>query len=192
MWWLKDNQPTVRAKSEQLLSLLIAGTPHYETTQVTGNRVETHQIWCMAVTGEEVGFTAAKQIFAVRRIAIEKSNVGKNSDEISYGITSIPFAGTHQKNAETILTIRRKHWSIESKSHNSRDKTYQEDTCQVRNHQAARNLVAFRQLAIFLSLNDAHAPSNNRDRCVPEFNRFSKFNRDTVLEWFMNPKGFRD
>ncbi len=190
MWWLKDNQPTVRAKSEQLLSLLIEGSAHYETTQVTGNRIETHQIWCVATTGEEVGFTAAKQIFAIRRIVVEKSNVGKDSDEISYGITSLSFSGSCEKNGETILAIRRKHWSIESKSHNSRDKTYQEDTCQVRNHQAARTLVSFRQLAIFLSLNDAHTPKNDRDRCVPEFNRFSQFNRDVVLEWFMTPTGF--
>ena len=51
---------------------------------------------------------------------------------------------TAEQNGQAILTIRRRHWSIESKSHHSRDKTYQEDTCQVRNHQAARTLVAFR------------------------------------------------
>ncbi len=170
--------------------MIVAGAPHYETLQITGNRVENHQIWCLPATGEQVGFTAAQQVFAVRRIAIEKSNVGSDCDEISYGITSLPFFESKQKNAETVLAIRRKHWSIESKSHNSRDKTYQEDTCQVRNHTAARTLTAFRQLAIFMSLNEAHTPKNDRDCCVPEFNRFCSYNRDDMLEWFMNAKGF--
>jgi predicted transposase YbfD/YdcC len=155
------------------------------------DRVETDQIWCREVTAEQIGFAAARQLFAIRRIVEPKRATAKASDDISYGITSLDFSGTFAQNGQALLTIRRRHWSIESKSHHSRDKTYQEDTCQVRNHQAARTLVAFRQLAIFLSLQHAHQPSNKRDGCLPEFNRFCLFNRDVVLHWFRKPNGFR-
>jgi predicted transposase YbfD/YdcC len=167
------------------------GQPHFETVASVADRVETHQIWRLEVTAEQIGFAAARQIFAIRRIVAPKSATAKASDEISHGITSLDFAGTIEQNAQALLTIRRRHWSIESKSHHSRDKTYQEDTCQVRDHQAARTLVAFRQLAIFLSLQHAHKPSNKRDCRLPEFNRFCVFNRDVVLRWFRKPTGIR-
>ena len=188
---MKDNQPTVRQTAEGLLHPLLMDPPPFETVARIADRVETHQIWCLEVTAEQIGFAAARQIFAIRRIVEPKSVTAKASDEISYGITSLDVSGTLEQNAQTLLTIRRRHWNIESKSHHSRDKTYQEDTCQVRHHQAARSLVAFRQLAIFLSLQQAHKPRNKRDCCLPEFNRFCVFNRDVALHWFMKPKGIR-
>jgi len=188
---LKDNQPTVRQTAEGLLSPLLVGRPHFETVASVADRIETLQIWCREITAEPIGFAAARQIFAIRRIVEPKSATAKASDDISYGITSLDFSGTCAQNGKAILTSRRRHWNMESKSHHSRDKTYQEDTCQVRDHQAARTLVAFRQLAIFLSLQHAHQPSNKRDGCLPEFNRFCVFNRDVVLRWFRKPTGIR-
>lgn len=188
--WLKDNQPTIRQTAETLLRPLMARRPHHETTNTNADRVETHQIWCLEVRADQIGFAAARQIFAIRRIVQPLQPTAQASDETSYGITSLDPCGTIEHNAEVILTIRRRHWSIESQSHFSRDKTYQEDTCQVRHHQAARTLVAYRQLAIFLSLQKAHRPKTKRDCCVPEFNRFCIFNRQLVLRWFINPKGF--
>ena len=188
---MKDNQPTVRQTAEGLLRPILTAPPHFETVAPIADRVETHQIWCLEVTAERIGFAAARQIFAIRRIVEPKRATAKASDEISYGITSLDFSGTFAQNGKAILTIRRRHWSIESKSHHSRDKTYQEDTCQVRHHQAARSLVAFRQWAIFLSLQHAHKPTNPRDCCLPEFNRFCLFHRDVMLRWFRKPNGIR-
>jgi hypothetical protein len=191
LWWLKDNQPTVRQTAERLLRPILTAPPHFQTVAPIADRVETHQIWCREVTAERIGFAAARQIVAIRRIVEPKRATAKASDEISYGITSLDFSGTFAQNGQAILTIRRQHWSIESKSHHSRDKTYQEDTCQVRHHQAARSLVAFRPLAIFLSLQHAHKPTNPRDCCLPEFNRFCLFHREVMLRWFRTPKGIR-
>lgn len=176
--------------AEQKLQGLIAGTPQFKTLTNYGDRIEEHQIWCLSIAAEEILFAEARQIFAIRRIVTPKSSTAKASDEISYGITSLPVTGTKYENAETVLTIRRKHWSIESKSHNCRDKTYQEDSCQVRDHKAARSLVTFRQLAIFLTAIDAHHPRTKRDCCVPEFNRYCSFNRNDVRKWFMNKQPF--
>ena len=167
------------------------GQPHFETVLQCRGPCRNSSNLVPEVTAEQIGFAAARQIFAIRRIVEPKSATAKASDDISYGITSLDFVGTIEQNAQALLTIRRRHWSIESKSHHSRDKTYQEDTCQVRDHQAARTLVAFRQLAIFLSLQHAHKPSNKRDCCLPEFNRFCVFNRDVVLRWFRKPTGIR-
>ena len=188
---MKDNQPTVRQTAEGLLSPLLTDQPHFETVAIIADRVETHQIWCRPVTDEQMGFAAARQLFAIRRIVAPKRATAKASDDLSYGITSLDFAGTFAQNGQSLFTIRRRHWSIESKSHHSRDKTYQEDTCQVRDHQAARTRVAFRPLAIFLSLQHAHKPRNKRDGCLPEFNRFCVFHRDVVLRWFRKPAGVR-
>ena len=62
------------------------GQPHFETVAHVADRVETHQIWCLEVTAEQIGFAAARQIFAIRRIVEPKSATAKASDEISYGI----------------------------------------------------------------------------------------------------------
>ncbi|HOO52030.1 MAG TPA: hypothetical protein PLK94_12145 [Alphaproteobacteria bacterium] len=173
----------VREKAEQRLRMIIMGPPQFETTVCNGDRIETHQIWCATADAEKVHFSHAKQVFAIRRIVEPKGKTAKASDTTSYGITSLPVYGSDKQNAQSILSIRRRHWSIESKSHNSRDKTYQEDSCQVRNHNAARVLVAFRQLAIFLCANKAHNPREVRGFFVPEFNRFCSFMRDDALKW---------
>jgi hypothetical protein len=191
LWRLKDNQPTIRQTAEGLLSPLLMGRSHFETVAPVADRVETHPIGCREVTAEQIGVAAARQLFALRRIVEPKRATAKASDDISYGITSLDFSGTFAQNGQSLLILRRRHWSIESKSHHSRDKTYREDACQVRDHPAARTRVAFRQWAIFLSLRHAHQPGNKRDGCLPEFNRFCVFNRDVVLRWFRQPNGFR-
>ena len=145
LWWLKDNQPTVRQTAEGLLRPILTAPPHFETVAPIADRVETHQIWCLEVTAERIGFAAARQIFAIRRIVEPKSATAKASDEISYGITSLDFSGTFAQNGK----------------------------------------------AIFSSLQHAHKPTNPRDCCLPEFNRFCLFHRDVMLRWFRKPKGIR-
>jgi len=56
--------------------------------------VGTHRIWRREVTADQVGFAAARQILAIRRIVTPKSATAKASDEVSYGITSLDFFGT--------------------------------------------------------------------------------------------------
>lgn len=74
-----------------------------------------------------------------------------------------------------------------------RDKSFQEDSCQVRNRNAARVLVAFRQMAIFLCEMNAHRVRLKKDeRCLPELFRYASFNGIAhVISWFMHPKAFK-
>jgi hypothetical protein len=166
---------------------------HYATVTPQANRIETHQIWCLPSSGAQLAFPFAQQIFAVRRIVQPTDRVQKASDEIVYGITAIPPREDRLLNACNVLGSFRTHWSIEAKSHARRDKSFQEDSCQVRNHNAARVLVAFRQMAIFLCEMNAHPTRLQKDqRCLPELFRYGSFNgMARVLSWFLRPKAFK-
>jgi len=138
-------------------------------------------------------FPFAQQIFAVRRIVQPTDRVQKASNEIVYGITAIPPLEDRTLNACKILGSFRTHWSIEAKSHARRDKSFQEDSCQVRNHNAARVRVAFRQMALFLCEMNAHRVRLKKDeRCLPELFRYASFNGIAhVMSWFLHPKAFK-
>ena len=158
------------------------------------NRIETHQIWCLPVSSEQMAFPFIHQIFAIRRIVEATDRTQKMSDEVAYGITSVLPVDDATQNAKTVLETFRTHWSIESKSHARRDKSYREDTCQVRNHNAARVLTAFRQMAIFLCELNAHRIRIKKDeRCLPELFRYCSFNDgpSLALAWFKRRKAFR-
>ena len=105
LWWLKDNQPTIRQTAEGLLSPRLMGQPHFETVASVADRVETHQIWCRQVTAEQIGFAAARQIFAIRRIVEPKSATAKASDDISYGITPSKMVAQAASAAGSTVTL---------------------------------------------------------------------------------------
>lgn len=108
----------------------------------------------------------------------------KASKEFCYAITSTPALGDREHNAEHLLKTFRGHWSVESKNHNRRDVTYQEDRSPVKNHNAARVLATMKMLAIFLCEIEAHRPRCDRERTLPEFNRTCAINGiDTALNW---------
>jgi len=71
----------------------------------------------------------------------------RNSTENHYAVTSLT---SQEAGPERLLAVARDHWSIENGQHYRRDRTQDEDRCQVRDHAAARNLCLFRSLAIFL------------------------------------------
>jgi predicted transposase YbfD/YdcC len=182
------------ALAQKLLAPLLQQPPQYNTATKQANRIETHQIWCLPVSGEQMAFPFVRQIFAIRRIVEPTDRTQKMSDEIAYGITSVPHVDGATQNASAVLGNFRTHWSIESKSHARRDKSYREDTCQVRNHNAARVLTAFRQMAIFLCEMNVHCIRIKKDkRCLPELFRYCSFNDgpSLVLAWFKRRRAFR-
>ena len=181
------------ATAQRLLAPGLSRPCQHATVTAQANRIETHQIWCLPVDAEQVAFPIAQPIFAVRRIVQPTDRVQKASDEIVYGITAIPPQPDRLRNAAGVLNSFRTHWSIEAKAHARRDKSFQEDTCQVRNHNAARVLVAFRQMAIFLCEMNAHGTRLQKDRrCLPELFRYCSFNGLTrALSWFMRPRAFQ-
>jgi len=109
-----------------------------------------------------------------------------------YGRVRRDYYRPHGRPKELWFSFRT-HGSIEAKSHARRDQSFQEDSCQVRNHNAARVLGAFRQMAIFLCEMNAHRVRLKKDkRCLPELFRYASFNGIAhVLSWFLRPKAFK-
>ena len=82
-------------------------------------------------------------------------------------VSSVPGFPDPEANARELLNGFRGHWSVESKNHN-----------------AARVLASMKMLAIFLCWTGAHAPLNDRERSLPEFNRSCALNGiDRALNW---------
>ena len=74
------------------------GPPHFETLARVADRLKL-TIWCLEVTAEQIGFAAARQIFAIRRIVEPKSATAKASDEISWELPPSMFPGPSSKTA---------------------------------------------------------------------------------------------
>ncbi|NKB16463.1 MAG: transposase [Sphingomonadales bacterium] len=73
--------------------------------------------------------------------------------------------------ADALLQLVRGHWAIENTLHFSRDRTYDEDRCQIRNPRAAQAMAALRNLAISInSIRRARIPSAQRS-FLPSFHR---------------------
>jgi len=91
----------------------------------------------------------AAQILRIERHVqtVRKGRVIKETTEVAYAVTSLwPDEAT----PEALLQRVRVHWTIENGQHHRRDRTQDEDRCQVRESTTARNLSLFRSLTIFL------------------------------------------
>jgi predicted transposase YbfD/YdcC len=99
------------------------------------------------VTAEEVGFPFARQIARIDRERTILSS-GKRSCETLYLITSLDAASA---SPARLLELIRGHWVIENNLHYCRDRTFDEDRCQVRNPNGAQVMASLRNLAISLS-----------------------------------------
>ncbi len=92
------------------------------------------------------------QVFRLQRSVIRK---GKTSQEVVYGLTSLP---PKQADPARLLHLNRAHWQIENRLHWRRDVTLGEDHSQVRKGQAPQVLAALDNAV--LSLADALHISN--------------------------------
>ena len=99
------------------------------------------------------------------------------------GITSLLPLADPAENAAWLLEIVRGHWTIENGNHYVRDRTYDEDRCQVRNPNSAQILATLRSLARFLAKKGAHRPRSAHQQTTPAFNRFCQYHRTLALRW---------
>ena len=110
-------------------------------------------------------------------------STGKESDDTVLGITSLlPLTGSIE-NAHCLLEIARGQWTIENGNHYVRDRTYDEDRCQVRNPNSAQILATLRSLARFLAKKGVHRPRSDRQKSTPALNRFCQYHRWLALRW---------
>lgn len=144
----------------------------------------------MAVTPEQMGFYGAAQVARIhRRFLYLKS--GKQSDETVFAITGLATLPEEKANGEALLEIARGQWSIENGNHYVRDRSYDEDRCQVRDPNSAQILATLRSLARFLAKQGVHRPSGSHQQTTPAFNRFCDAHRNQPIRWLMSPRGFK-
>lgn len=77
----------------------------------------------------------------------ERTEKGKTSVEVVYGITSLT---PPEADARRLLGLVREHWRIENCLHYVRDVTLGEDACRVRKGHAPQVLAALRNAAVHL------------------------------------------
>lgn len=108
------------------------------------------------------------QLLRVQRIVdtVRKGKVIKHTEEVAYFVTSLL---PEEASPEELLKLIRGHWSIENGQHHRRDRTQDEDRCQVRETNSARVLSLYRSLAIFLHEEQRHKSGGKKS--LPDFER---------------------
>lgn len=149
--------------------------------------MEIRKIWTLPVESEQMGFCAASQIARIQRQRLHVKQ-GKDSHETVYAISSIPTISDVTQNAERLLRVARDQWSIENGNHYVRDRSYDEDRCQVRHPNAAQILATLRSLSTFMARIEAHQPRSARDRGVPALNRHCNAHRFDPIRWILSRK----
>jgi len=142
------------------------------------------------VTPEQMGFYGAAQVARIHRHFLNLKS-GKPSDETVFAITGVEPVAEATANGEALLEVARGQWSIENGNHYVRDRSYDEDRCQVREPNSAQILTTLRSLARFLAKQGAHRPHGAHQQTTPALNRFCNAHRNQAIHWLISPRGFR-
>lgn len=86
------------------------------------------------------------QVFCIRR-EVTHLKSQKKTEEIAYGITSLP---PHKATAKRLLELNRGHWHIENRLNYVRDVTFDEDRSQIRTRNSPRVMATLKNFAISL------------------------------------------
>jgi predicted transposase YbfD/YdcC len=127
---VKENQPSVHEDLRDYFEdkeLLSAECEYHKTVQKGHGRLETREIWISTHMNEWFvkDWAGIAQVFMIRRVVIDGE---ERREKIAYGFTNL---STKQANAEQVLWLNQKHWSIENRLHYRRDVTLGEDASQV-------------------------------------------------------------
>jgi predicted transposase YbfD/YdcC len=138
---IKDNHPAVR--EELILFFEDEGInrsefQYYKEVNKGHGRLETREIWTSTQMNEWFGkdWSGIAQVYMIKRTVKEKN---EERIEIVYGLTSL---SRKKADAERLLKLNRKHWSIENRLHHRRDVTLGEDAAQTRMKGAPEVLAA--------------------------------------------------
>ena len=107
-------------------------------------RIEERKIWTTTELNDFLDFPHVQQAFAIERRCTDKKS-GKQSFEITYGITSRP---AEQADARCLLAINRGHWCIENKCHYIIDWNFDEDRSRIRKGHGPENITRLRRFAV--------------------------------------------
>jgi predicted transposase YbfD/YdcC len=145
---VKENQPTLHADLQLLFDPPVPAPPLGDRREAHTldrghgrDQERRHLIASTDLTGY-LDWPGLAQVFRLERTWREH---GTSKRALHYGITSLPapVAG-----AQTLLTVRRGHWSIENELHYPKDVTFGEDASLVHTGQGPTILAILRDTAI--------------------------------------------
>lgn len=155
--------------SQALTALFAApdGVPDLRTagTEETGHgrRQERREVRLTADIASLGDWPGVQQAFRLVRTWQER---GQARTAVSYGITSLTPA---QAGPETVLQLRREHWTIENRLHRQKDVHFGEDASQIRCGTGPAVLATLRDVAITLLYHDDPHHLAARSRALSQF-----------------------
>jgi predicted transposase YbfD/YdcC len=156
IWFLKDNQPTLKADVEQFF-VPPRDVPGWKapvmpqeqacSIQAGHGRIEKR---ILTVIPDEAGYLdwpGAAQVFKLER-TVTQETTQKTTQETVYGLTSLPPSRT---SAQQLLEMTQQHWGIENGLHYRRDVTLEEDATRIMGDKRAETMAILNNFIIGLT-----------------------------------------
>lgn len=156
IWFLKENQPTLKADVEQFFTPprnapgWKAPTMPQEqaySTQAGHGRIEKR---VLTVIPDEAGYLdwpGVAQVFKLERTVIQETTQ-KTTQETVFGLTSLTPTRT---SAAHLLALTQQYWGIENGLHYRRDVTLEEDATRFTDHRRAETMAILNNFIIALT-----------------------------------------
>lgn len=155
LWFVKDNQPTLREDIEDLFTTddrTVEGghIPNdFRTCRMVDKghgRLESREITVSSQLKGYSDWPGLEQVFKLDRRRID-IKTGRQEQEITYGLTSL---STTEASPQRLLYLTRAYWGIESGLHQYRDVTFKEDRTRLTRGNAGRVMASLNNLVIGL------------------------------------------
>ena len=167
VWTVKDNQPQLRAVSEELFVLSVPigkgfniGPTDFRRAQTINlghGRLEKRTLTASSQLHGLSDWPGLAQVFRVERQTALLASA-KTRGEVVYGVTSLSAPAAP---AGRLLQLVRQHWGIENGLHCRRDVIFHEDAGRTRNWNLAQALATIHNLVLALLTHAATPTSPN-------------------------------
>ncbi len=145
LWKLRANQGSIYQLAKNHFAEMDDKYPARANSLDNGHgRIEEREIITSFRLAHKIKFPYLAQVFRIVRKS-EEVKTGKQSEQIIYGITSLPV---EEFSAKELLALTRRHWSIENGLHYRRDVTFKEDKVRQTSWTGGRVLAVLNNLTI--------------------------------------------
>jgi predicted transposase YbfD/YdcC len=158
LWPVKENQERLYQDIQCLFSpdkpkpgfgKIVVDFQGTEKVNCGHGRIEKRYLQTSAMLNDYLDWPGIGQVYRLERkfTWVRQGKVYKTSCEVEFGITSL---SRENASPERVLTMRRKHWLIETGLHYRRDVTFHEDTTRMTKGVAGRILAIVHNLVLGL------------------------------------------
>jgi predicted transposase YbfD/YdcC len=156
IWFLKDNQPTLKADAEQFFTppRIAPGwkapmMPQEQacSTQAGHGRIEKRVLTVIPDEDGYLDWPGVAQVFKLER-TVTQETTQKTTQETVYGITSLTKTRT---SAQQLLEMTQQHWGIENGLHYRRDVTLEEDATRITDDRRAETMAILNNFIVGLT-----------------------------------------